>query len=97
MQVTKTQFKAEFEQLLDQLNQGNEDIIIIDNGEPIFKVSKCENSLNSSPEGCYQKLLNLKADIFDRRQGKSLTINPDELLFQLRNERDAEINASKIR
>lgn len=50
MEMTKTQFKAEFDQILEQLNKGNEDIIIIDNGQPILKVSKYQKKSPSSLE-----------------------------------------------
>ncbi|MTF40307.1 type II toxin-antitoxin system Phd/YefM family antitoxin [Cyanobacterium aponinum] len=49
MEITKTQFKAEFDEILEQLNRGNEDIIIVDNGQPILKVSKYQkNSLSTA-------------------------------------------------
>ncbi|MBD2395849.1 hypothetical protein H6G11_16515 [Cyanobacterium aponinum FACHB-4101] len=50
------------------------------------------NNINNSPEKSYQELLKLKANILNRRQGKPLNISPDELLFQLRNERDEQLN-----
>ncbi len=40
MEITKTQFKDQFDQLLDKLNKDNEEIVIIDNGKPLFKVLK---------------------------------------------------------
>lgn len=57
----------------------------------LLKKQLADNNINYSSEECYQELLKLKANILNRRQGKPLTINPDDLLFQLRNERDAEL------
>ncbi|WP_242027710.1 type II toxin-antitoxin system Phd/YefM family antitoxin [Cyanobacterium aponinum] len=48
--MTKTQFKAEFDEILDLLNRGNEDIIIVDNGQPILKVSKYQKKSPSTAE-----------------------------------------------
>lgn len=58
----------------------------------LLKEKLTHNNINSSPEECYQELLTLKANILNRRQGKPLNISPDELLFQLRNERDEQLN-----
>ncbi len=57
----------------------------------LLKEKLTDNNINSSPEKSYQELLTLKANIFNRREGKSLNISPDDLLFQLRNERDEEL------
>ncbi|ANV89069.1 type II toxin-antitoxin system Phd/YefM family antitoxin [Picosynechococcus sp. PCC 7117] len=42
MEITKSQFKSQFESILEKLGQkeGDEEIIIVDNGEPLFKVSR---------------------------------------------------------
>jgi len=48
MEITKTQFKTQFERILESLNQNNEDIIIIDNGKPLFKVSKYQKSVSTT-------------------------------------------------
>jgi prevent-host-death family protein len=42
MEITKSQFKNQFESILDRLNQGHEEIIIVDNGEPLFRISRYE-------------------------------------------------------
>ncbi len=47
MEITKIQFKNQFESILESLSQNNEDIIIIDNGKPLFKVSKYQKSLST--------------------------------------------------
>jgi antitoxin (DNA-binding transcriptional repressor) of toxin-antitoxin stability system len=44
MQITKTQLKAQLEELLERLDLENEDIIIMDGGKPVFKLSKYEAS-----------------------------------------------------
>jgi hypothetical protein len=46
---------------------------------------------NSSPEETYQELLQLRAEIFARRQGKPLTVAPDDILHELREERDQQL------
>ncbi|MGI0480243.1 prevent-host-death protein [Geminocystis sp. CENA526] len=50
MEITKIQFKAKFEEILDKLNQENEDIIIIDNGQPVFTLSKYKNKSLTTAE-----------------------------------------------
>lgn len=50
MEMTKTQFKAEFDEILEQLNKSNEDIIIIDNGQPILKISRYQKKSLSTTE-----------------------------------------------
>ena len=39
----------------------------------------------------YQELLQLRASIFLRRQGKPLTPSPDDVIYQLREERDEQL------
>jgi hypothetical protein len=39
----------------------------------------------------YQELLQLRAEIFLRRQGQSLTPSPDDVIYQLREERDEQL------
>jgi hypothetical protein len=39
----------------------------------------------------YQELLQLRGEIFLRRQGKPLTPSPDDVLYQLREERDEQL------
>lgn len=56
-----------------------------------LKAKLAENNVNYSSEESYQDLLKLKTQIFQRRQGKPLNIEADELIFQLRNERDNEL------
>jgi hypothetical protein len=48
MEITKTQFKAQFDSLLDRLNNDNEEIVIIDNDKPLFKVLKYQKSVSTS-------------------------------------------------
>jgi hypothetical protein len=48
MEITKTQFKDQFDQLLDKLNKDNEEIVIIDNGNPLFKVLKYTKSVSTT-------------------------------------------------
>ncbi len=48
MEITKTQFKDQFDQLLDKLNKDNEEIVIIDNGKPLFKVLKYTKSVSTT-------------------------------------------------
>jgi len=48
MQITKTQFKDQFDHLLDKLNNDNEEIVIIDNGKPLFKVLKYHKSVSTA-------------------------------------------------
>ena len=40
MEITKIQFKSHFESILERLKQGDEEIIIVDNGQPMFKISR---------------------------------------------------------
>ena len=39
----------------------------------------------------YQELLQLRASIFFRRQGQPLTPSPDDVIYQLREERDEQL------
>lgn len=50
MQITKTQFKAQLEELLNRIQTENEEVIIVDNGEPIFKVVKYQPESVSTAE-----------------------------------------------
>jgi hypothetical protein len=48
MEITKTQFKDQLDSLLDRLNNDNEEIVITDNGKPLFKVLKYHESVSTS-------------------------------------------------
>ncbi len=50
MEITKKQFKAQIDELLDTLNLSNEEIIIVDEGKPLFKVSKYPQKYLSTTE-----------------------------------------------
>ncbi|MBL1208235.1 type II toxin-antitoxin system prevent-host-death family antitoxin [Geminocystis sp. GBBB08] len=50
MQITKTEFKAQLEELLNRIQTENEEVIIVDNGEPIFKVMKYQPESVSTAE-----------------------------------------------
>lgn len=50
MQITKAQFKANFEHILNSFKNSNEEIIIIENGEPIFQVSKYQKKSVSTEQ-----------------------------------------------
>ncbi|MBD2392980.1 type II toxin-antitoxin system prevent-host-death family antitoxin [Cyanobacterium aponinum FACHB-4101] len=50
MQITKTEFKAQLEELLNRIQTENEEVIIIDNGKPIFKVMKYQSESVSTAE-----------------------------------------------
>lgn len=44
MKITKTQFQKQFDNTLALLDQHGEEIIIIDDGKPLFRLSKyCSN------------------------------------------------------
>ncbi len=47
MQITKTQLKAQLEKFLDRIERENEDIIIIDNGKPVFKITKYQTPIST--------------------------------------------------
>lgn len=59
--------------------------------QSLLQTKLSDQNFNRSSQECYQELLKLKAEIFKRNQGKPLIINPDDLLFELRNERDTEL------
>lgn len=44
----------------------------------------------------YQELLQLRASIFLRRQGKPLTPSPDDSIYQLREERDKQLMSASF-
>jgi hypothetical protein len=44
MQITKKQLKDQLEKLLERLEQENEEIIIVDDDKPVFKISKYQSS-----------------------------------------------------
>ncbi len=50
MQITKTEFKAQLEEILERLDLENEDIIIVDDGKPVFKLSKYQETSVSTAE-----------------------------------------------
>ncbi len=47
MQITKTEFKVQLEQILQRLEVNNEEIIITDDGKPTFKLSKYKPSFST--------------------------------------------------
>ena len=48
MLITKQELKTQLEQILKQLELENEDIIVIDQGKPIIKLSKYQSSSNTN-------------------------------------------------
>ena len=59
--------------------------------QTLLQAKLARQKVSQDAQQNYQELLQLRGEIFLRRQGKPLTPSPDDLIYQLGSERDEQL------